>query len=273
MPELPEVETVVRSLQPIVGRTIEGVETSGLKLRSPVDADLLGRACVGTQIERIARIGGKYIVAELSGTECLLLHLGMSGRLKWTAPSEPRPPHTHVVWRFSDGELRFIDPRRFGLVKVYRNNEFLHSPELFNLGVEPLGKFFSPEFLIEELGYSSMSIKQFLLDQHRIVGLGNIYASEALFAARVSPRRRADRITRAQARALHDAIRLVLEQAIARRGTSFRDYVDANGASGNNQEFLQVYDRAGRLCPRCGAPIRQIVQAARSTFYCPRCQR
>lgn len=274
VPELPEVETVARSLRRLVGRTVARVETSGLPLRAPVDRRRLRRACEGARVEAVRRVG-KYLLLELSRGDVLLAHLGMSGRLLLARDGAPRAAHTHAVFTLDGGgELRFVDPRRFGVLVAYRRDALGKSRELAALGPDPLTGEFTVEALAGSLAASrGVAVKGFLLDQRRVAGLGNIYVSEALFVAGISPRRRADSIGAARAARLHAAIREVLEAAVARRGTSFRDYVDADGAGGENQAHLSVYGRAGEPCHRCKEPIRRLVQAARSTFYCPRCQR
>jgi formamidopyrimidine-DNA glycosylase len=274
MPELPEVETVARSLRRhVVGRTVERVETSGLALRRPVDRERLRRACEGARIDAVDRIGN-YLLVRLSRGDVLVCHLGMSGRFLFVDEAAPPwPPHTHVVLGFARGaELRYVDARRFGVLAAYREAELEGAPELSVLGVDPLSPRFTVVWLIAELARSRRDIKQFLLDQGRIAGLGNIYASEALHEAGISPRRRADRLDSRRAARLHAAIRAVLERSVERRGTTLRDYVDADGAGGDNQNHLAVYGREHEPC-HCGATIRRLVQGARSTFYCPRCQR
>jgi formamidopyrimidine-DNA glycosylase len=204
----------------------------------------------------------------------LLAHLGMSGRFVLSRGG-PRAPHTHAVFRLAGGgELCYVDARRFGVLAAYAARDISHAKELAALGPDPLDAAFTVEHLAGALAASrGIAVKSFLLDQRRVAGLGNIYASEALFHAGVSPRRRADRLGRARAEKLHQAIREVLAASVARRGTTFRDYVDADGEAGGNQHHLAVYARAGEPCRRCSAAVRQIVQNARSTFYCPRCQR
>jgi formamidopyrimidine-DNA glycosylase len=205
----------------------------------------------------------------------LLAHLGMSGRFLFADDGAPRPRHTHAVFALEGGgELRYVDARRFGVLRAYRVDEIARAPELAALGPDPL----SPAFTVEELARAlaasrGVAVKNLLLDQKRVAGLGNIYASEVLFQARISPRRRADRVRGARVAELHQAIRTVLVASVERRGTTFRDYVDADGEGGDNQAHLAVYGRAGEPCVRCGAAVRRLVQGARSTFYCPRCQK
>lgn len=277
MPELPEVEMVVRTLRPrLVGQHITAVETSGLRLRRPVDRRRLERATVGARVAAVRR-AGKYWLIDLdhprAGDQVLVGHLGMSGRLVFAEADAPRPPHTHVVFRLRGGlELRYVDPRRFGVVRAYAADEAARSPELAVLGRDPLDPGFTAAWLAEALGRARRDIKAFLMDQSRVAGLGNIYVCEALFRAGIAPTRRSDRLVR-RAAALHEAIVAVLTEGIANRGTSFSDYVDADGQAGENQRALWVYGREGEPCRRCGAPVRRVVQGGRSTFFCRRCQK
>jgi formamidopyrimidine-DNA glycosylase len=277
MPELPEVEMVVRTLRPrLVGERIRAVETSGLPLRRRVDRKALEHACVGARVEGVRRIG-KYWLIDLdngrSGKHVLLGHLGMTGRLVFSDAQTPRPPHTHVVFHLRRGlELRFVDPRRFGALSTYAEDEAAASPELAVLGLDPFDDAFTVGYLAAALAKSKRDIKAFLMDQSRVAGLGNIYVCEALFRAGVAPKKRSDRLVK-KAPALHAAIVASLADGIANRGTSFSDYVDADGQSGGNQHTLAVYGREKAACRSCGAAVRRIVQAGRSTFFCPRCQK
>ena len=274
MPELPEVENVARTLRPrLLGRVIERVETSGLALRKPIDVRKLRAAAVHATVESVERVG-KYLVVPLSSGHALVAHLGMTGRLVFAAPDEELRAHTHVRFSLSGAlELRYVDARRFGSIAAYKREALATSPELHVLGVDPLSAAFTVEELAEALAGARRDLKAFLLDQGRIAGLGNIYACEALFEAGLSPRRRAHRVGSERAGRLHQAIVEVLERGIANRGTSFSDYVDAEGAQGSNQDALWVYGREGAPCKRCKTPIKRVVQGGRSTFYCPRCQR
>jgi len=273
MPELPEVETVVRTLRPrLLGATVAAVWTSdkGLRLARPVDRAALAELSVAARIAAVRR-KGKYILIDLDrGQAGILVHLGMSGRLRLQAGSEPRARHTHVVWSLAGGdELRFVDPRRFGWVAASRDVDAL--PEVVGLGPDALGEMDALR-LRTLLAASAAPLKSFLLDQKRIAGLGNIYVCEALFRARLHPRTPARRAA-ARADALVRAIRATLRMALANRGTSMRDFVDSEGRSGENAAALLVYGRAGEACRVCGAPVRRSLDAGRSTFYCPRCQR
>jgi formamidopyrimidine-DNA glycosylase len=276
MPELPEVETVVRSLRPrLVGRTIRGVWSSGrpLRMRHKVDLAALKSFCLDATVRAVTR-RAKYILIALgrrgrdAGT--LLVHLGMTGQLRVEDTRTPPVKHTHVAWTLSGGhELRFVDPRRFG--RVVAAGSALALPELAALGPDAHHGLTADE-LGPALVKSAAPIKAFLLDQRRIAGLGNIYACEALFRARIHPRTKA-RSTRSKVARLVAAIRKTLDLGIANCGTTFRDFVDANGEPGTNLEALLVYGREGQPCRVCGAAIRRIVDAGRSTFLCPRCQK
>jgi formamidopyrimidine-DNA glycosylase len=272
VPELPEVETVVRSLRPrLEGARVRAVWTSGLPLRMarPLDTATLLSVCKGARFERVLR-RGKYIVIEARGGGSLLVHLGMTGRLRLHGSGDPREKHTHVIWKLDgDRELRFVDPRRFGLVRASKKGEVM--PELAELGPDPLTELEVGAFA-EALGGSKTPIKAYLLDQRRVAGLGNIYVCEALFRAGIHPGTPARR-TRARAAALVAAIRETLALGIANRGTTLRDYVDADGGAGDNLHALLVYGREGAPCRSCGRAIKRRVDAQRSTFYCPACQR
>lgn len=278
MPELPEVETVVRSLRPqVVGWTLGAAQTGPHRLRAPLDqralAALAGRPVVG--IERL----GKYLLFRLGDDAPLILsHLGMTGRYAIAAPDAPLEPHTHLRVALSrPGEpprqLRYSDPRRFGLVVVRPPGAL--PEELRDLGPDPLGDAFTPAGLYESLHGTERPLKSALLDQALVAGLGNIYVAEALHRAGLRPTRRASTVSRAAAASLHQAIRDILLAAVERRGTTLSDggYVDAEGRAGDNAAHLAVYAREGQPCPRCSGTVRRIVQAQRSTFYCPGCQR
>jgi formamidopyrimidine-DNA glycosylase len=275
VPELPEVEMVARTLRPrLVGRRITAVETSGKKLRQAVDRARLKKLAVGASVDAVSRIG-KYLLIDLSSGATLLSHLGMTGWFVFRQPQEPRAPHTHVVFTLDDGlELRYADHRRFGILRIYPTARVRRSPELSILGVDPLDDAFTVDHLAQQLKATRRDVKTFLLDQTRLAGVGNIYACEALFLAGISPRRKTTKLTaRVDAARLHHAIQKVLRAGIANRGTSFSDYVDAEGEAGLNQNSLHVYGREGEPCRVCSTLIRRLVQGARSTFYCPKCQR
>jgi len=271
MPELPEVEWVARTLRPkLVGRRIVGVETSGKKLRQPVERAKLQKLAVGATVDAVARTG-KYLLIELSSGATLVSHLGMTGWYLFARPETAREKHTHVVFTLDSGlELRYTDHRRFGILRIYPTPKVKKSPELSILGADPLEAVFTVEYLAAQLKATRRDVKTFLLDQTRIAGVGNIYACEALFLAGISPRKKTSRVDAAK---LHAAVQKVLRAGIANRGTSFSDYVDAEGEAGENQNSLHVYGREGQRCRVCSSVIRRLVQGARSTFYCPKCQR
>jgi formamidopyrimidine-DNA glycosylase len=277
MPELPEVETVRRSLEPLLpGRRVESVWTSGkpLRLNRALDVRTLRAVTVGKRVLAVRR-RAKYLLVDFEGGGVVVVHLGMTGQLRVAPASEPRAPHTHVVLALDGGrELRFVDPRRFGTVAPFRSAALAEAwPELAKLGVDPLGEAFTGEALHALARGTARGLKLLLLDQARIGGVGNIYASEALWEARLHPHKRGWTLTLAQARALRDAVVLVLERGLANRGTSFSDYVDADGEKGSNQQDLRVYGRAGETCRRCKrGRIKAVITQGRGTFFCPSCQ-
>ena len=273
MPELPEVETVARSLRArVVDRIITAVERSSKPLRSPLSKAELARL-VGARLISVER-HAKYLLLHTSSGFSILAHLGMSGQLLVRSRGEARLPHTHVVLEF-DGidELWFVDPRRFGQFSVVRSAVLGKRPELVVLGPDPFSDQFTVDFLVEKLRNRRAPMKSVVLDQRVFAGMGNIYVAEALFRARISPRRQAARVKRSEIASLHLATRQVLLQGIANRGTSISDYVDVNGQVGDNEAFLQVYGRQGEPCSICGRPILRLTQSGRSTYYCRWCQR
>jgi len=274
MPELPEVETVRRHLaRQVPGKTVRSVWTSGRALRKPL-ARGFRAAFRGGRFTGVRRIG-KFLYLDWQapdGSEkrSLLAHLGMTGHfLHTTRPIHERPLHTHVVWEFDDGSsLLFCDARRFGLLEwVARDSR----PP--NVGADPTEFALSGEWLAAELAKSKAPIKAFLLDQSRLAGVGNIYACEALFRARISPKRRARTLTRDEADRLAEAVDSTLKAAIGNRGTTFSDFRDLDDRPGEYGSSLLVYGRQGEPCVRCGTVIRRIVQSGRSSFYCATCQR
>jgi len=224
--------------------------------------------------QRIVRVGrrAKYLLLGLeSGT--LLLHLGMSGNLRVVPAATPRVPHDHFDLVLDSGRaLRFNDPRRFGSL-VYTSGEAGAHPLLERLGPEPFSKAFDADYLYRITRRRRVAIKQLLMNSQLVVGVGNIYASEALFRARLRPGRAARSLTRADAARLVRAVRAVLRQAIRSGGTTLRDYLGADGAPGYFRQRLYVYERRGKPCRRCGSPVRAMTQGQRSTYYCPTCQK
>jgi formamidopyrimidine-DNA glycosylase len=274
MPELPEVETVRRTLAPAIGSRIIAVEQSGkpLRLGRPMPFAAIKKALAGRRITAMRR-HGKYLLVDVEGGHALIVHLGMSGRFRLVKPGEPRAPHTHLVLALEDGrEIRFSDPRRFGQIDLVKHGEEAAHPSLAVLGRDPLEHGITGPWLHEQAQRRSVSLKSFLLDQSVIAGVGNIYASEALWKVRVRPTRRARRIDAKTAAALAKAVRYVLEHALDKGGTSLKDFVDADGVEGDNYEYLKVYGREGEPCPRCRTKIRRTVIQGRATYFCPTCQ-
>ncbi|HEX5757631.1 MAG TPA: bifunctional DNA-formamidopyrimidine glycosylase/DNA-(apurinic or apyrimidinic site) lyase [Thermoanaerobaculia bacterium] len=274
MPELPEVEVLRRSLEPLlVGDRLEGVVVRHRGLREPVDTRALRRAAAGRRVLALRR-RGKYLLVDLEAERTLVVHLGMSGRLTLAPGGAPPEPHEHVAFPLASGRrLRFRDPRRFGLVLALWTATLPGDPHFASLGAEPLDGAFSGETLRRAAAGRRGPVKAFLMDARVVVGAGNIYASEALFRAGVHPERSVARFSPARWQRLAEALVAVLEQAIAEGGTTLNDFTDGSGNVGEFQVSLRVYGREGEGCPRCGRPVRRRVQAGRSTFYCSGCQR
>jgi formamidopyrimidine-DNA glycosylase len=271
MPELPEVETTMRGLRArLTGRRLSSLAQRRADLRFPLPERLEERLR-GRRWEGFGR-RAKYIEAFLEGGETLLLHLGMSGRLLFDG--EPRGAHEHLTFGFTDGPtLRFVDPRRFGMLDLTPTEGLARHRWLVHLGLEPLDPGFDGEALRAVLAGRRTALKVALMDQRLVVGVGNIYASESLHRAGLAPARPAGSLDEAEAARLAAAVREVLLEAIEAGGSSLRDYVQADGELGNFQRNFRVYDRAGRPCPACGGAVERIVQGARATFWCPSCQR
>jgi formamidopyrimidine-DNA glycosylase len=274
MPELPEAETIVRDLRrKVAGRTITGVKVTFSDI---LGTDLTPRRLAGLvrhkliqSVERRA----KKVVLRLSGDLVLVISLGMTGRVV-ASRAERAKELRHIAVRFDldDGSaLLYDDARRFGSIEVYPQDRWHHRQ--LTLGVEPLSDDFTAELLFGMTRTSISPIRNWLLDQTRISGIGNIYASEALYRAGVRPTRRARTLTRAEAARLRDTLRDVLHESIDKRGTTVSDYRDADGMEGGFADRLHVYDRAGLPCRRCRTPIKRVVFTNRSAFYCPRCQK
>jgi formamidopyrimidine-DNA glycosylase len=273
MPELPEVETVVRGLRPhLVGRTLVRVDQRRADLREKLPAKFAQRL-QGRRVTAVER-RAKYILVHLDDANMLVVHLGMTGQFVLGDKPNSVGPHEHVAFTLDDGRsLRFTDPRRFGLMDIVPARELDTHKRFRDIGPEPLDADFTVAVLENAFRGRRGPIKAALLDQRNIAGIGNIYACEALHAAGILPKRRTGTVLRDRAARLVTAIKDVLEKAIAAGGSSARDYVQANGEQGWFQAQWSVYDKEGQPCPGCGAPIRRIVQGGRSTFYCPKCQR
>jgi formamidopyrimidine-DNA glycosylase len=281
MPELPEVETVARDLRPrILGATITGARTSWARTLRTHTPEAFAEAVTGRRVEGVGR-RAKQIVVELSGGAALTIHLKMTGQLFVVPADTPVDPYVRLVLELADGrEIRFRDIRKFGKVGLYGRDPL--SGELVaevggaavfaSIGPEPLDPGFSVRDFRRRLRRRSGRLKPLLLDQSFIAGVGNIYADEALWASRLHPLRTASTLRPADERHLFDAIRTVLFEAVERRGSSIDDYTAPDG-DGSMQERLQVYQRTGEPCPRCGRPIKRMVIGARSTHFCSWCQR
>lgn len=296
MPELPEVETVRRYLQRTVGSRIAGVQVRRDNLRYPLDRPAI-EALVGARICAVRR-RAKYLLIDVDGPgvqRTMLLHLGMSGRLFLdTEPAPPFEPHEHLRWQLamqSDEfagpadpadtadtaiiqSLRFVDPRRFGSLDVAETAEISGHKLLHKLGPEPLGPHFTAAYLHARSRGRKVATKQLVMNGHIVVGVGNIYASEALWRAAISPHKSAGKLSKPSCARLVAAIVAVLTEAVAMGGTTLRDFVGGDSAPGYFQQRLDVYGRGGEACNRCAdSQIRSAVMGGRMTYWCPRCQR
>lgn len=284
MPELPEVETVMRGLRPAFeGRRFVGVETRRPDLRFPFPPRFAERL-KGREVSALSR-RAKYILADLDDASVLILHLGMTGRFqvetdaRSLTPGEfyydgPRDPtHDHVVFTLSGGvTVTFNDVRRFGFMDIVPRADLAAHRSFKDLGLEPLGNELDGRVIRDLFDGRVTSMKAALMDQRNVAGLGNIYVSEALFRARLHPEREAGSITRAEAATLATEIVAVLSEAVEAGGSTLRDFTHADGRHGAFQERFFVYDREGEPCPTCGTSIQRIVQQGRSTFFCSTCQ-
>ena len=288
MPELPEVETVRRGLAPVMeGKRFAKVEVRRGDLRWPLPKGF-AQKLNGKTVQGLGR-RAKYLLADLSSGDVLLMHLGMSGSFRVGKDSAPgtyyherskSTAHDHIVFHMSNGAtVTFNDPRRFGSMKLVSRARLEDEPLLRSLGPEPLGNEFDAAMLAKACAGKKTSLKAALSDQRVVAGLGNIYVCEALFRARLSPKRIASTIAdrngkpNERAEKLVDAIKAVLKDAIEAGGSSLRDHRRADGSLGDFQHNFQVYDREGEPCPNCKGKVKRIVQTGRSTFYCPRCQK
>lgn len=282
MPELPEVETVRRGLEPVMtGRVIARTELRRPDLRWPLPAGMVARL-TGARVERLRR-RSKYLLADLDRGETLIVHLGMSGRMlvsgtpvgRFVRPHPAAAKHDHVILDIEGGaRVTFNDARRFGAMDLWPTSELEAHPRLAGLGPEPLGNGFDADRLAGRMAGRTTPIKAVLLDQRVVAGLGNIYICEALWRAGISPLRLAGSVTGAEAERLVGAVRAVLREAIAAGGSSLRDHRQADGELGYFQHAFAVYGRAGAACPRpgCSGVVVRSIQAGRSSFHCPGCQ-
>lgn len=283
MPELPEVETVRRGLAPVMeGQVIARADVRRPDLRWPFPQGMAERL-TGARVERLRR-RSKYILADLSTGETLLIHLGMSGRMQVSGTSvgtfaheiAPLEKHDHVVLDMENGaRIAFNDARRFGAMDLMATGQEAAHKLIAVLGPEPLGNGFHADYLADRFSGKNTPIKAALLDQGIVAGLGNIYVCEVLHRVGVSPKRKAGNLSRSKIEALVPAVRAVLSEAIEAGGSSLRDHRQANGELGYFQHTFRVYGREGGACatPGCGGTVKRIVQSGRSSFYCPQCQR
>jgi formamidopyrimidine-DNA glycosylase len=275
MPELPEVEHVVRGLRQVIcGRQIVAAE---LRLRRIAPG--ISRAGFDRKLRNARILGvnrrGKYILIELDSAQVLLVHLRMTGKFVCLPADQKLPAYAHVIFHLDDERsLVFCDMRQFGRIRLLPAAKLQSSPELSALAPEPFSDGFNANYLAAALSRSRQSLKQLLLNQTKVLGLGNIYASEALFLARINPLRPSDSISKQRVGRLYDAIRQILHEAIESGSTLRMDLADGIGSYfGTAERFWRVYEREGEPCVKCETPIRRIIQGARSTYYCPRCQR
>jgi formamidopyrimidine-DNA glycosylase len=274
LPELPEVETVAADLRPHVeGKTIERVDLRFPSLVRHPEPEAFVDGVGGRRVDALTR-RGKYLLFHLDGGLLMVIHLGMSGHLQMFAPAEEVAPHVHAVFALDDGrELRYRDPRRFGRLLFGSEADLLAHRAIPKLGPEPIDDAFTAAHLYRRLNRRRAPIKALLLDQAVIAGVGNIYADESMFRARVRPDRPGSSLSRPAVKRLRAALHESLSTAIANRGSSVDSYRDANGERGRQQERLLVYGRAGQPCATCGRPLASVRLAGRTTVFCRRCQR
>jgi len=274
LPELPEVETVRKSLEEkISGLTIIDVDVYLDKIiKEPKSINIFRSEIIGKKIERLDR-RGKYLFLHLSDRYVMVIHLRMTGQLLYVAQYEDVTKHTHLIFHINNGyQLRFVDIRQFGTIYLLKEDELETINGLATLGPEPLSENFTTAFLSEKLSKKTKKIKQALLDQDVVAGLGNIYVDETLFEAGILPDRKANTLTKDEIGKLYQSIVKVIKEAICHRGTSFRDYVDGDGEKGNHQNYLKVYQKTEQPCSRCQCHIKREKIAGRNSHFCPGCQ-
>lgn len=274
MPELPEVETIIHSLRPkVLGRTIERVEVLLDKVIREPEAEQFAKHISGRTITGVER-RGKHLLFNITGSLVLIVHLRMTGRLLYVAPDLPRDKYTHVVFHLDNGkELRFHDMRQFGTMDLIPADRLKNFHSLNKLGPDALDPSLTRDVFKKMLKGRTGQIKKILLDQTFITGIGNIYANEILWKARIHPERSATSLTPRDLGRLYHAMREVLKTAIDHRGTTIRDYVDGEGNPGSFQELLAVHGRENQPCPLCGNFIVRVKNGGRSAYFCPSCQK
>jgi len=274
LPELPEVETIKRTLTPLLmGKKISQVNTIREDVIKHPQAKQFVQEITDRNIVNLSR-RGKYLTITFADGNRLVVHLRMTGRMLYCSPLDEQKPHTHVIFGLSDGnELRFSDVRRFGCLWLLESMEEDCCTGMVKLGPEPFDEQFCPQYLADLLAKKKTTIKQALLDQRVLAGLGNIYTDEVLFRAAMHPQMICSQISLLKVQKIVIAVRAVLTEAIQHKGTTFRDYLDGMGEKGAHQLALFVYQREGELCRVCKTPIQRIKVAGRSTFFCPNCQK
>lgn len=276
MPELPEVEHVVRALRrTVLGRQIVSVEIRLAKLISPTSTSIFNRKLKNARIESIDR-RGKYILIELDSDRVLAVHLRMTGQFRVLTPDDLLPPHAHAIFYLDDERrLVFRDQRQFGLMKLVGSSQLSKTKGIKELAPEPFSDDFSVAYLKDTFARSRRTLKTLLLDQTRVLGLGNIYAAEALFRARINPFKIASELSSRRVERLHQAIRDVLRAAVSGNSARRINLENPNGFSYGEAfgKVWQVYEREGEPCFKCGTRIRRLTHGGRSTYWCPRCQR
>jgi formamidopyrimidine-DNA glycosylase len=276
MPELPEVELVARSLDRLItGQRIVRARLLRARLAPETSPRAFAQRLRGARIEEIGR-RGKHILFMLDNARVLIAHLRMTGRFLYSSPDAPLPKHTHAIFQLSDGrQLLFIDQRHFGMMKIVAASELYEAKELRSLAPEPFSNEFTPDYLHQAISRSHRTLKETLLDQKRVLGLGNIYAAEVMFLARINPFITASELSRRRVPRLHRAILDVLSESLSHGSTMNVDPENIDGSyyGGDYEGHWRVYDREDEPCPSCNAPILRISHAGRSTFFCPRCQR
>lgn len=274
MPELPEVEVIKRGLRKhVTGCKVTGIVASNKKLRLPLPRKGLKSLILGARIETVDR-RAKFLLVRMDNGAILIIHLGMTGRLSIFPDTAAKSKHDHLILDLdSHKQLRFHDTRRFGFIQVASPGSDLPGTMLAELGPEPLGKKFTPEYLQALAAGKKRPLKNFLMDSRVVAGIGNIYACEILFQAGLNPRKQINRLTRKDWEKIVASSRAVLRKAIKSGGTTINDFVNASGKSGYFQLELQVYGRQGLPCNSCVTPIAKMTMAGRSTFFCPRCQK
>lgn len=275
MPELPEAETIARGLAKCMKRkTVTGAKTSSLRLRGEIDIKKIRRLAIGKKVRDVGR-RGKAVIIRLSSGICIMIQLGMSGICRVDKKGEPAQKHDHFSLELSGGlSLHFNDARRFGMVMVYEEKAQDSWPKfLKTLGPEPLSKSFSGELLFAKTRGRKVAVKQLILDQQVVAGIGNIYASEILFRAKVNPLRPCGKLKAKECEMIATKTKEVLYEAIKAGGTTISDYRLVDGSEGNFETNLRVYGREGEPCPVCSRKIGKTILGGRSTFYCPACQK